>query len=133
MTEQDPNPHQPPPPAADDPIAALTRERDEARDSLAAFRASFATAMARHRDTLRAANPTIPADLITGDTPEELAASVERGKTIRDQVLAASAAATASNGHAPHVPAGGSPAIPNTTTMTPREKILSGLQQQQRS
>ena len=91
MTDQ-PQP-QPQPPPSDDALAALTRERDEARDALAAARGSYAAAIAAHRDALRAANPTLPADLIDGDTTEALAASVERARGIRDAVRAAAAAA----------------------------------------
>lgn len=120
MTEPTPDPNPSPPPDGSAQLAAIERERDEARDALAAARGSFATAMTALRDSLRTANPTLPPDLIAGDTVEDLTASVERARAVRDQVLAANQQTGNGHGHAPipSVPRGGgvdTPPAPTTT------------------
>lgn len=107
---------------------AQWRERAEAAESaLAEWRARFAEAVAAVRDAHRAANPTIPPALIDGDTPEAIAASVEKARAIADQVLEL---AKANGHHAPHVPTGAhpSPSV-DLSTMSPAEKIRYGLTQ----
>lgn len=118
------------PPASDgaDQLAALQAELDKARDDLAAARSAEAETVAALRDTLRAANPTLPGELIDGSSPAELAASVTRATAVRDQVLAANPPST--NGHAPKVPSGGQATPPaDTSAMSAAEKIRFALSQ----
>lgn len=127
----------PPAAASDDlatTLASLTAERDEARTALAASRESYAGAMTQLLAAARSGNPTIPGDLIVGETPEDITASIARGLQIRDAVLTANVANPGANGHAvvivPHVPAGGHAAPPPATdTMTALQKVTFGLQQ----
>ncbi len=62
-------------------------------------------AVAALLESTRAANPTIPADLISGDSVETIAASVAAGKTVVDAVVKAQPAPVQAGG-------GGSPPRP---------------------
>lgn len=123
MTEPDPmgNPPSETPPA--DEAATLRAELDQARADLAASRAAEAASVSTLRETTRAANPTIPAELIDGSSPAEIAASVTRAQGIVTAVLAAN-----SNGHAPKVPVGGAPAPTiDLSTLPASERIRMGV------
>lgn len=119
--EEDPQSPQAPPDTA--------AELEAARNATAEARAAQASAVAALRDHMRAANPTVPGDMIDGSTPEELAAALARGQAFRDQVLAAFEASS-TNGHAvaPVVPSGAQSAPPpDYSSMSPTEKIRAGL------
>jgi hypothetical protein len=128
MTEPDNLPGSGPASNAD-PTVELRAQLETAQAALAESRTREAATTAALRDSLRAANPTLPADLIDGSNADELRASVEKATAIRDSVLAAHAAASG-NGHAvaPKVPAGGGPATPPTEGLTPLQRIAAGLE-----
>ena len=95
---------------------AITAALKEARDQ----------AVAKYRDMAKALNPTIPQDIIAGETIAEIDASIEKGKSLVasvKQYLESEAAAA-------KVPAG---APPRTTIslegMSSKEKIAYGIQQ----
>ena len=69
-------------------LAATTRTKDEA--------------VAKYREAVKNMNPTIPAELIAGNTVEDIDASVEKGKGIVQAVVAANKPAA----RTPVVPAG---------------------------
>jgi hypothetical protein len=119
----------PRPPDLSEQLAALERERDEARDALAAARATSAAAITAVRDTLRAANPTIPPDMIDGDSVDALTASVERARAFAAQVLERHTT-THGNGGPPAVPrGGGAPAPIDYSKLHPHERMRIGFEQ----
>ena len=84
-------------------------------------------ALARYRETLLAQSPELPADLITGDTLEAVdrsaGAARELVARVREQVASADAARP--------VPTGSPPRRgPDTSAMSPAEKIRYGLSEQ---
>lgn len=97
-------------------IASLTQARD--------------TAVSKYRASLAAANPAIPAELITGDTIEDIDASLETAKGLVDKIREG---LTAEN-ESVAIPAG-APTRNGTSTegMSTREKINLGLSSQKRS
>jgi len=85
------------------------------------------TTMEAFRHTTRAAHPNIPAELIAGDTPEDIAASVERGKAIVEKVTAANKPTTSST---PSVTAAAPPrTIEVPEGITGAARIRYGLEQ----
>jgi len=83
-----------------------------------------AQAIAKYLDAVRAANPTIPRDIIAGESIEEIDASVEKAKAIADAVRANLEA----QAKEARVPAG----APTRGTislegLSPREKIAAGI------
>ena len=87
---------------------------------------AHAQAVTKYLDAVRATNPTIPRDIIAGDTIEDIDASVEKAQSIASAVrqsLEAEAKET-------KVPAG-APARGEISLegLTPREKIAAGIQQ----
>ena len=115
-------------------IATLEAELIEAKTNLTSTTEQLTSAVklseqaaAKYLDLARTANPTIPGDVIAGASIEEIEASVERGKAIVEAVrksMAAEASAT-------RVPAG-APTRGEISTegMSPREKIVYGIQKQ---
>jgi hypothetical protein len=81
---------------------------EQSQQDLEAARTATAAATTALRDQARAANPTLPAELIDGDTPEAIAASLDRARTIAQQVIEATRAAT------PTTPAASPPRTPET-------------------
>jgi len=128
--------------AARDEATAVTAERDarisELEAELAQARATIEAATAdleirtaisqdavtQLRDALTAAHPTIPPDLIHGDTPGELRASVDSGNALVTQVRAQLEA----DRDAVRVPAGAPPSdTPSLEGLSAREKIAAGV------
>lgn len=90
-------------------LAATTRTKDEA--------------IAKYREAVKNMNPTIPAELIAGNTVEDIDASVEKGKGIVQAVVAANKPAAPAR-----VPAGAPVRTElNLEGMTAREKIAAGI------
>jgi hypothetical protein len=85
--------------------AAALEERTTALDAATQATAAATTALL---DTTRAANPAIPADLIAGDNPADIAASVERGRALVEQVRAANPV----TGTPTNIPTGSPPRTP---------------------
>lgn len=122
MDPTDNNNLQPPP---NDELATLRARAEAAESGMSEVRAALAAARTAHLDAVRAANPHIPSELITGDTPEDVTASLTRARDI----LARYDAARTTNGHAVKVPAGSFAAPPaDWSKLSPRELIHQGLQ-----
>ena len=87
---------------------------------------AHSTAVSRYLDAARAANPTIPQDIIAGESIEEIDAAVQKAQTIAESVKASLEAEAKET----KVPAG----APTRTEisvegLSPREKIAAGIQQ----
>ena len=92
----------------------------------AAISEANALAVAKYLDAVRLANPTIPQDIIAGDTIEEIDASVEKAQAIAEAVKKKLEAETKET----RVPVGAPPrAEISLEGLTPREKIAAGIQQ----
>jgi hypothetical protein len=114
-------------------IVELEASLSEAKQAAESLRAEgLATSEARDRavakylDAVRVANPTIPQDIITGDTIEDIDASLAKAATIAESVKANLEA----QAREARVPAG----APTRTEisaegLSPREKIAAGIQQ----
>jgi len=105
--------------------AALAAEERalKAEAALAELKATItARDLAGEKEKLIAANPDIPADLITGETPAALAASVASAKAISDKVRQQIAETT-------DIPAGGGTAPKvDPFSLPPDERIRYGLE-----
>lgn len=89
-----------------------------------AHAAAGAAAFEKYRSAVAGANPDLPAELVTGATPDELDASVTRAKeivkAIQDRIAA----------QHPRIPAGGATRqLVDTSAMSPAELIRHGLTQ----
>lgn len=105
--------------------AALTQAQTDAQNA----RTTLQDGVARYRETIRAANPAIPPDAITGDDFAAIDSAVTTARNIFD---AGQSAAAAARPAAPSVPAGGAPTRhdpPDTTGLSPAAKIRLGLTQ----
>jgi hypothetical protein len=117
----------------DDRIAALEAELSEAKTGSEAAAAELASvkearsqAVAKYLDAVRLANPTIPQDIIAGDTIEEIDASLAKATTIAESVKASLEA----QAKEAKVPAGAPPRGEiSVEGLSPREKIAAGIQQ----
>jgi len=94
---------------------ALTTSLKEARDQ----------AVAKYATMAKALNPTIPEDMISGETIAEIDASVEKAKGL----VAAVKKTLETEASAAKVPAGAPTRGETTEGMTPRDKIAAGIQQ----
>ena len=117
----------------DDRIAALEAELSEAKQGseaaaaeLAQVREANSQAVAKYLDAVRAANSTIPQDIIAGDTIEEIDDSLAKATTIAESVKA-SLEAQAKEAKVPAgAPTRGEISLEG---LSPREKIAAGIQQ----
>ena len=115
-------------PGADDELARLRAELDEARGGLEAERLARHDAVARYREAVLAAEPALPPELVGGESLEEVDASVEAARRavaqIREQ-LAQESEEEAARGF----PAGAPGRLgPGTGAMSASEKIAFGLE-----
>jgi len=95
---------------------------------LAQVKEANAQAMAKYLDAVRLANPTIPEDIIAGDTIEAIDASVEKAQSIASAVRQSLGA----EAKEARVPAGAPPRGEiSLEGLTPREKIAAGIQQKE--
>jgi len=107
-------------------IAELQAEGEALRAEGVAISEAHAQAVAKYLDAVRATNPTIPQDIITGDTIEEIDASLAKAQTIAESVKANLEAQAKET----KVPAGAPPRGEiSLEGLTPREKIAAGIQQ----
>jgi predicted nucleic acid-binding Zn-ribbon protein len=114
-------------------IAALEAELSEAKTGseaaaaeLASVKEAHGQAVAKYLDAVRLANPTIPQDIIAGDTIEDIDASLAKATTIAESVKASLEA----QAKGAKVPAGAPPRGEiSLEGLTPREKIAAGIQQ----
>jgi uncharacterized protein (DUF3084 family) len=114
-------------------IAALETELSEAKQGseaitveLASAKEAHSQAISKYLDAVRLANPAIPQDIITGDTIEDIDASLAKATTIAESVKANLEAQAKET----RVPAGAPPRGEiSLEGLTPREKIAAGLNQ----
>ena len=93
---------------------------------LAQVNEAHGQAVAKYLGAVRLANPTIPQDIITGDTIEDIDASLAKATTIAESVKANLEAQARET----KVPAGAPPRGEiSLEGLTPREKIAAGIQQ----
>jgi chromosome segregation ATPase len=119
----------------DNRIAELEASLSEAKQAVESLRAEGVAisqdrnqAVSKYLDAIRAANPTIPQDIITGDTIEEIDAALEKATTIAESVKASLEAQAKET----RVPAGAPPRMEiSVEGLSPREKIAAGIQQKQ--
>ena len=109
--------------------ASLSQEQSErelALADLAATREANTAAVAKYLDAVKAANPTIPQDVIAGDTIEDIDASLAQATAIAERVRAR----LENEVKGTKVPAG-APARTGIDIegLSPREKIAAGIQQ----
>jgi chromosome segregation ATPase len=102
------------------------KELESTTAELSQLKEVHAQAVVRYLDAVRLANPTIPQDIIAGQTIEEIEASVEKALSIASAVKA-SLEAQAKEARVPAgAPARGEISLEG---LTPREKIAAGIQQ----
>jgi hypothetical protein len=105
---------------------ALSEAKKSSEAMTAALKEARDQAVAKYLDMAKALNPTIPQDIIVGETIEEIDASIEKGKAL----VASVKQYLESEASAAKVPAG----APTRSTialegMSPKEKIAYGIQQ----
>ena len=114
-------------------IAELEASLSEAKQGseavtaeLAQLKDTHSKAVSKYLDAVRLANPTIPQDIIAGDTIEDIDASLVKATTIAESVKASLEAQAKET----RVPAGAPPRGEiSLEGLTPREKIAAGIQQ----
>jgi len=107
-------------------LNAVSQTTQTAAAELAQARDAHTKAVSKYLEAVRALNSTIPGDVITGGTIEEIEASVQKATAIATAVKANLEA----QAKEAKVPAG----APTRTTinlegLSPREKIAAGIQQ----
>jgi predicted nucleic acid-binding Zn-ribbon protein len=129
-------------------VAGLRRELEEARSALSTAeeraaahqervaglegelstaREQVTLAAARYRQALLSASPEVPADMVTGESVEEVEASLAAAR----QTVAQIRQHLESQAQAGRVPAGAPPRqAPDLSALTPEEKIRMGLERE---
>jgi DNA repair exonuclease SbcCD ATPase subunit len=114
-------------------IAELEKALSEAKQQSEAVTAEFATlkdthtkAVAKYLGAVKTANPTLPADVITGSTIKDIDDSLAKALTIAESVKKSLEAQAKETKVPAGAPTRGGIAL---EAMSPREKIAAGLQQ----
>ena len=110
-------------------LAARDEELAALREQVEALQASLKAAASKYRDALLASKPEVPPDLVSGETVEEVDQQLEVGL----RMIAQLRSHLESQAQAMRVPTG-APArrAPDLSALSPAEKIVHGLSQQQR-
>ncbi len=113
--------------AAEAAIEARDAALAEAGREVESLRTSLTGAAAKYRDVALAASPELPAELVTGETIEEIEASIEAARRtvarVRDHLEA--------QAHVGRTPIGAPERRgPDVSRLTPAEKIRLGLERQ---
>jgi hypothetical protein len=107
-------------------VSVVQQAGETAAVELTQSKQAYTKAVAKYHDTVKLANPTIPGDVITGGTIEEIDASVKRALSIATAVKANLEAQARQT----RVPAGAPPRSEiSLEGLSPREKIAAGIQQ----
>jgi chromosome segregation ATPase len=107
-------------------VSVVTQAGETAASELAQAKDAYTKAVAKYLDSVRAANPTIPGDVIAGSTIEDIDASVAKALSIATAVKANLEA----QAREAKVPAGAPPRTEiSLEGLSPREKIAAGIQQ----
>jgi DNA repair exonuclease SbcCD ATPase subunit len=110
-------------------LAGREEELAALRQEVEPLQASVKAAASRYRDALLASRPEVPPDLVSGETVEEVDQQLESALRMVAQLRSH----LESQAQAMRVPSG-APArrAPDLSALTPTEKIVHGLSQQQR-
>jgi chromosome segregation ATPase len=110
-------------------LAARDEELAALRQEVQGLRASLKAAASKYRDALLASKPEVPPDLVSGETVEEVDQHLEAALRMVAQLRSH----LESQAQALRVPTG-APArrAPDLSALSPGEKIVYGLSQQQR-
>jgi len=110
-------------------LAARDEEMVTLRQEVEALRASLKAAASKYRHALLASQPEVPPDLVNGETVEEVDQQLEAAL----RMIAQLRGHLESQAQALRVPSG-APArrAPDLSALSPGEKIVHGLSQQQR-
>lgn len=110
-------------------LAARDEELAALRQEVEALQASRKAAASKYRDALLASQPEVPPDLVSGETVEEVDQHLEAALRMVAQLRSH----LESQAQALRVPTG-APArrAPDPSALSPAEKIVYGLSQQQR-
>jgi len=105
-------------------LEGKTKDMEDAAAKLANVSGSLDTAVTKYLGVAKALNPSVPEDIISGATVEEIDSAVEKGKTIVEAVRKTMESEAAAG----KVPAG-APERGGISTegMTPREMIAAGI------
>jgi chromosome segregation ATPase len=107
-------------------LSEVKRGSEAAAAELSQLKEAHSKAVSKYLDAVRVANSTIPQDIITGQTIEEIDAAVEKAQSIATAVKA-SLEAQAKEARVPAgAPTRGEISLEG---LTPREKIAAGIQQ----
>ena len=106
-------------------IAGLQEGFDNQAADLTTLKDAHGQAVTKYLDAVKAANPAIPGDTITGDTIEDIDASAAKANSIAAAVTASLEAKAKET----KVPAGAPTRVLDLSALTPDEKIRVGLQQ----
>jgi chromosome segregation ATPase len=110
--------------AQNEEIQALTQSLDEARQKIEELDESLTRAVAAYREMVVEVNPGIVADLVSGNTIEEVDESLRNARVLMDRVRQEMEAEIART----RVPAGAPPRGPlDLSGLSPREKIQYGI------
>lgn len=114
-----------------DRLAAVQGEIAEARSENERLSAQLSSAAQRYREARLAASPEVPADLVMGETPEEIDQQMEAAQRVVTDMR--ERMEKERREQSPSVPAG-SPVrrAPDYTSLPSSEKIKVGLEQQSR-
>jgi len=107
-------------------LSVVSQATETAAAELAAVKAAHTQAVTKYLGAVRASNPTIPQDVIAGQTIEEIDVSVAKALSIATAVKASLEA----QAREAKVPAG-APTRGEISTegLSPREKIVAGIHQ----
>jgi hypothetical protein len=107
-------------------LNVVSQASEAAAAELTAVKAAHSQAVNKYLGAVKAANPTLPGDVITGATIEEIDASVAKALSIATAVKATLEA----QAKEARVPAGAPPRGEiSTEGLSPREKIAAGIHQ----
>ena len=130
--EEDQPEEQPAESATADLEAELTETRatlDQQDTEMEALRHQLASATAHYREALSASAPEVPAELVTGATPEEVEASLAQAKGMVERIRSHIEAQLAEQ----RVPTGAPiRSAQDLSALSPTEKIAHGLARQER-
>jgi chromosome segregation ATPase len=107
-------------------VSVVTQAGETAAGELAQAKEAYTKATAKYLGMVKTANPTIPGDIIAGQTIEDIDASLAKAQSIATAITA-NLAAQAKEAKVP----AGAPTRGEISTegLSPREKIAAGIQQ----
>ncbi len=112
----------------DEDIGALKRSLELTRQELEGARAAYAFAVEEYKRLACEHNPLVPAEVIAGDTVDEVKASIRRANDLVSKVKEA----IAGQAKEVQVPAGAPPRQePDLSALSPREKIAYAVRNRQ--